>query len=141
MGTVGAVASFALRLPAGALADRVDRRHAMIVCDALRMVVLALLAALHAVDWIFVLAIATIDEVGNVICSPASLAACPAIIEPGQLENAWAASEGISASEHRRPGEAEHEKRIRERSRRLCRCPRGTGNREQEEVGGAREAR
>src|SRR5215471_2417404 len=36
VGTAASASAFAVRLPAGALADRLDRRRTMILCDALR---------------------------------------------------------------------------------------------------------
>ena len=63
-GTVGTAASgaaFAVRLPAGALADRLDRRRTMVLCDGTRMLALIALAALvvtHAVSWPIVLVVA-----------------------------------------------------------------------------------
>ena len=36
VGTSASIAAFAVRLPAGALADRLDRRRTLIVCDGVR---------------------------------------------------------------------------------------------------------
>lgn len=97
VGTVSTGVAFLARLPAGALADRVDRRRAMIVCDVVRTLVLAGLAlgvALRAVSWPLVLAAAVVDRTGDTIFSPSSMAALPAIVEDEQLEGAWAATEG-----------------------------------------------
>ena len=105
--TVTSIVSFAVRLPAGALADRVNRRTTMIVCDAVRLVVLAGLAVGvfvehtgthhlrggHAIAWQIVLVVAIIDRIGDTIFSPASTAALPKIVEGVQLEDAWAATE------------------------------------------------
>jgi MFS family permease len=105
--TVTSVVSFAVRLPAGALADRVNRRKTMIVCDCVRLTVLAGLAigvlAEHtgthyhrggqAISWEIVLVVAIIDRVGDTIFSPSSTAALPKIVEGVQLEGAWAATE------------------------------------------------
>jgi MFS family permease len=52
VGTVAALVAFVVRLPAGALADRLDRRRTMIDYDGVRRVVLAALAVavgLHAI--------------------------------------------------------------------------------------------
>lgn len=95
--TLTSVAAFLVRLPAGALADRWDRRATMIVCDAVRALTLAALAVLvatHHVTWWVVLVAATIDRVGDTLFTPASNAALPAIVHDSQLESAWAASEG-----------------------------------------------
>lgn len=43
-GTVIAVTRLLVRLPAGVLADRIDRRRALIVCDVVRVIALAGLA-------------------------------------------------------------------------------------------------
>ncbi len=96
VGTVASVAAFGVRLPAGALADRLDRRRTMIVCDGVRTVVLAGLAvavALHAITWPVVLLVAVVDRLGDTLFTPASTAALPSIVENEQLESAWAATE------------------------------------------------
>ncbi|HEU5363733.1 MAG TPA: MFS transporter [Gaiellaceae bacterium] len=96
VGTVASLAAFAVRLPAGALADRVDRRSAMIACDAVRAAALALLAALvlaHDATWPLVLAVAVVDRIGDTLFSPAATAALPLIVDDEQLEPAWAATE------------------------------------------------
>jgi Transmembrane secretion effector len=95
--TVTSVVAFVVRLPAGALADRWDRRATMIVTDLVRTVVLAALAVLVATDhvtWEEVLAVATLDRVGDTLFTPASSATLAAIVDDSQLESAWAASEG-----------------------------------------------
>ncbi len=95
--TITSVVAFLVRLPAGALADRWDRRATMIACDAVRTVTLAALAVLVAtrhITWWVVLVAATIDRVGDTLFTPASNAALPAIVHDSQLESAWAASEG-----------------------------------------------
>jgi MFS family permease len=97
VGTVSSGASFAVRLPAGALADRLDRRRTMILCDAARTVALAALAILvatGAVAWPVVLVVAVVDRAGETLFNPASMAALPLIVADEQLESAWAVSEG-----------------------------------------------
>jgi MFS family permease len=94
--TVTAVVAFAVRLPAGALADRIDRRRTMIVADGVRAAVLAGLAAgvaFDAVNWPVVLVVAIIDRVGDTIFSPSATAALANIVDERQLESAWAATE------------------------------------------------
>jgi MFS family permease len=96
VGTVASLAAFAVRLPAGALTDRIDRRQVMIICDGVRAIVLAALAVgvvLHAVSWPVVLLVAVIDRSGDAFFTPASTAALPAIVADEQLEGAWAATE------------------------------------------------
>lgn len=97
VGTGASLAAFAVRLPAGALADRLDRRRTMIACDGARTVALGLLAGLvlvHAVSWPVVMAVAIVDRAGDTLFTPASMAALPLIVPDEQLESAWAVSEG-----------------------------------------------
>lgn len=95
--TLASLAAFVVRLPAGSLADRVDRRRTMVITDAVRAVVLlALFVAVvtHHVSWPIVLVVAIIDRLGDTIFSPTSTAILPAIIEDSQFEGAVAANEG-----------------------------------------------
>jgi MFS family permease len=97
VGTGTSIAGLCLRLPAGALSDRLDRRLTMIVCDALRAAVLAMLGVLvllHLVNWPIVLVVALIDKGASTIFDPAAGAALPGIVADEQLEQAWAATEG-----------------------------------------------
>jgi MFS family permease len=96
VGTARVGVGFALRLPAGALADRLDRRRTMIGCDVVRTLALTALGVLilvHAANWPVVLGILVIDSAGGVLFDPASTAALPVIVPPQQLEAAWAATE------------------------------------------------
>jgi MFS family permease len=96
VGTATSIVSICLRLPAGALSDRLDRRRTMIVCDSVRTVALALLGVLvllHLVTWPVVLVVALVDKAGGVIFDPASMSALPGIVPDAQLEEAWAATE------------------------------------------------
>jgi MFS family permease len=96
VGTTSSLVAFAVRLPAGALADRIDRRKTMIVVDGVRTVVLlglAVAVALHAIVWPVVLAVAVIDRIGDTLFTPSSTAALPDIVDDDQLESAWAATE------------------------------------------------
>ena len=74
VGTVASAAAFAVRLPAGALADRLDRRRTMMACDAVRAVALAALAALVALGalaWPIVMVVAVVDRAGDTLFTPA----------------------------------------------------------------------
>jgi MFS family permease len=96
-GTAEAIARLCLQLPAGALADRLDRRLTMIICDTMRAVLLALLGiliVLHLASWPTVLIVSMIDGGASAIFTPAASAALPGIVPDGQLERAWAATEG-----------------------------------------------
>ncbi len=97
VGTAASASAFAVRLPAGALADRLDRRRTMILCDSVRAVAVAALAALVATDtatWPVILVVAVVDRVADTLFTPASMAALPLIVADEQLETAWAATEG-----------------------------------------------
>jgi MFS family permease len=97
VGTVRLVVQLVLGLPGGALADRLDRRRTMIVCDSARAAVLALLVALvllHMLSWPLVMIVSVIDGGASVLFNPSANAALPAIVHDSQLERAWAATEG-----------------------------------------------
>ena len=97
VGTARTVVDFIFRLPAGALADRLDRRRTMIACDSVRVAALGLLGVLvltHHVNWLIVLVILAIDSAGDVLFDPSAAAALPVIVPSEQLESAWAATEG-----------------------------------------------
>ena len=96
-GTARSAAMLVLRLPAGALSDRLDRRLTMIVCDVMRAVLLAvlgILVAAHLASWPVVLVVSVVEGGAGAIFDPAATAALPAIVPDGQLEEAWAATEG-----------------------------------------------
>ena len=95
-GTARAITLLCLQLPAGALADRFDRRLTMIICDTMRAVLLAVLAVLvvaHLASWPVVMAVSVIEGGAGAIFTPAAAAALPAIVPDGQLEQAWATTE------------------------------------------------
>ena len=97
VGTAASVAAFAVRLPAGALADRIDRRRTLVLCDTARTVALAVLTILVATDavaWPVVMVVAVVDRAGETLFNPASIAALPLIVDDEHLEAAWAVSEG-----------------------------------------------
>jgi MFS family permease len=97
VGTVRAITLLCLQLPAGALSDRLDRRLTMIVCDVMRAGLLTLLAVLIVTDlatWPVVLIVCVVEGGAGAIFNPAATAALPAIVTDGQLEEAWAATEG-----------------------------------------------
>ncbi len=97
VGTARAITRLCLQLPAGALADRFDRRLTMIICDAMRAVLMALLGILiaaHLASWPVVLIVSLIEGGAGAFFEPAATAALPGIVADGQLEEAWAATEG-----------------------------------------------
>jgi MFS family permease len=99
VGTARSVTLLLLQLPAGALADRLDRRLTMIACDVMRAVLLAVLGFLVAArlaSWPAVLAVSMVDGGAGAIFAPAATAALPGIVPDAQLEQAWAATEARS---------------------------------------------
>jgi MFS family permease len=95
-GTARAITLLCLQLPAGALADRFDRRLTMIICDTMRAVLLGVLAVLvvaHLASWPVVMAVSVIEGGAGAIFTPAAAAALPGIVPDGQLEQAWATTE------------------------------------------------
>jgi MFS family permease len=97
VGTTRAITRLCFQLPAGALADRFDRRLTMIICDSMRAVLMALLGILivaHLASWPVVLIVSLIEGGAGALFDPAATAALPGIVPDGQLEEAWAATEG-----------------------------------------------
>jgi MFS family permease len=97
VGTAREIALICLQLPAGALADRFDRRITMIACDTLRaglLAVLGILIALHLASWPVVLLVSLIEGAAGGLFDPSAAAALPAIVADEQLMQAWAATEG-----------------------------------------------
>ena len=95
-GTARAVATLCLQLPAGALADRFDRRLTMIICDIARaalLAVLCLLVATHHAPWLAVMLVGMAEGGISALFNPAATAALPVIVPDEQLEEAWAATE------------------------------------------------
>ena len=96
VGTTRAITRLCLQLPAGALADRFDRRRTMIICDSMRAVLMALLGLLivaRLASWPVVLVVSLIEGGASALFDPAATAALPGIVPDGQLEEAWAATE------------------------------------------------
>ena len=101
VGTARAATQLCLQLPAGALADRFDRRLTMIVCDIVRAALLGLLGiliVLHLAPWPVVLIVSLIEGGANAIFDPSATAAVPAIVPEGQIDQAWVATEARTYS-------------------------------------------
>lgn len=93
VGTVAAIARIATRLPAGVLLDRVNRRVAMLSCDAARLIAFAGLAVLvltgHA-SLIIIALVAVVEAVGSAIFEIAEASAIPMIVPIEQVADASA---------------------------------------------------
>ncbi len=96
VGFAATIPYLVLQLPAGVLVDRVDRRRAMLACDAGRLVVLAGVAAAVATGqtplWLLVLT-ALAEGCLTVVFNLAELSAIQLLVASEQLEPALAQNE------------------------------------------------
>lgn len=86
----------ALALPAGLLADRVNRRHVMVVTDGVRALTMAsipIAAAAGGVPYALILVVAAIDGTGYVLTNVAERGALRQLVAPEQLGDAVARNE------------------------------------------------
>lgn len=97
VGSTQLAVAMAFRLPAGAIADRVDRRRLMIACDAVRLAALGglgLTVLLQMASWELVIVVAVADSSLAVFFSPAEAGTVRAVVpDPGQMPQAMAANE------------------------------------------------
>lgn len=96
VGTANLAARAALTLPAGALADRWDRRRIMIAAEALRLTAVAVLTVAILTGWAafpLIVAVAAVDGVGAAFFGPAQAAALRRIVPTVQLPTAAARNE------------------------------------------------
>ncbi len=96
LGTAGLVTRTALRLPAGALVDRWDRRRVMLCCDGVRAAaLLAVVAAVAAgVAGVGLLLVAVVVEsASGVFFLPAERAALRSVVPVEQLSSALAVNQ------------------------------------------------
>ena len=85
-----------LALPAGALADRVNRKHLMVACDGIRAVALATIPialAAGGAPYPLIVAVAFIDGSGFVVSYVAERGALRQLVPPEQLSEAVARNE------------------------------------------------
>jgi MFS family permease len=96
VGTIEQVARLLCRLPAGVLADRLDRRRTMLLCDAIRLV------AYIALGWavmtgraglIVIIAVAVVDAVAGTMFGTAEHSSLRSIVPAAQLPAAVARNE------------------------------------------------
>ena len=100
VGTAGTVVRALVRLPAGVLVDRVNRRWAMLGCDAARLAGFALLGVLvlagrATLVWIMVAAV--VEAAGSAVFMTAERAALRSVVALSQLSGAVARNEARSA--------------------------------------------
>ncbi|MET9258942.1 MFS transporter [Amycolatopsis sp. NPDC004079] len=95
VGAVSAVTRLVVLVPTGALVDRWNRKHVMLVCEAVRVPALAGLAfgvTAGAVPFACLLAVAVIDGTATAMFAPAEEAALPQVVAEHQLSTAVAAN-------------------------------------------------
>jgi predicted MFS family arabinose efflux permease len=91
-----ALTTFLVRLPAGVVADRIDRRRLMLVCDAGRIVAVGSIAAaawFGAVTLAHVLAVAVVEGTLGALFGPAEAVAVRRVVPPSQVQDAVATNE------------------------------------------------
>jgi MFS family permease len=96
VGTVTQVVRLLTRLPGGVLADRVNRRRALLACDAVRLVTFAALAVTVAtghVDLLIIIAVAVVDAIGGTMFQTTEHAALRSIVDRSRLPDAVARNE------------------------------------------------
>jgi hypothetical protein len=95
VGTVLAATAFVLRLPAGALVDRLPRKRVLVFCDLGRAVNSGGLAAALALGhfwYAHVLAVAFVEAALGVLFGPAETAAVRRVVGPERVREAVAAN-------------------------------------------------
>ena len=96
VGTAAQVTKLLTRLPAGVLADRVNRRNVMLACDAVRLAAFVALAAAVATGHAglaAIIVVAVIDAVCGALFNTAEHAALRSIVPGAQLSAAVARNE------------------------------------------------
>jgi MFS family permease len=99
VGSVLTATTFVVRLPAGALVDRLDRRRLMIVCDAARATASSSLAAAIALGhfrFAHVLVVAFVEGSMGTVFGPAESAAVRLAVAPEQRREAVALNQSRS---------------------------------------------
>ncbi|MFI5897230.1 MFS transporter [Actinoplanes sp. NPDC051513] len=96
VGTTALLVAHAARLPSGVLADRVDRRRAMLACDVIRLLAfLALAAAVAAgrATLAVIIVVAVLDAACGALFNTVEHAALRSIVPTSQLPDAVARNE------------------------------------------------
>jgi predicted MFS family arabinose efflux permease len=99
VGTAAQIAKLVARLPAGVLADRVDRRRAMLACDVIRLIAFVALAATVATgraDLTVIASVAVLDAACSALFNTVEHAALRSIVPTEQLPAAVARNEARS---------------------------------------------
>jgi len=99
VGTTALVVKLAMRLPAGVLADRIDRRRALLACDVVRLIAFLLLAAAVAAgraDLVVIIVVTILDACCTAMFNTIELASIRSIVPRSQLPSAVARNEARS---------------------------------------------
>jgi MFS family permease len=101
VGTVALIVKLAARLPSGVLADRVDRRRAMLACDLIRLLAFLALAVAVAAGRLtlgVIILVAVLDAACTAVFNTVEHAALRSIVPRGQLPAAVARNDARSYS-------------------------------------------
>ncbi len=101
VGTGGSIARLVMRLPAGVIVDRVDRKRLMIACDAVRLVAYAALAALvltHHAPIVVIIVVAVIDALAGAVFNTSEMSAVRNVVGMEQVPAATARNEARTAA-------------------------------------------
>jgi len=96
VGTVSALTSFLLRLPLSVVADRVNAKKLMLLCDGGRVVAvgsLAIACALDQVTMVHIIGVAVCEAVFGVLFAPAEVIAVRQLVPREQLGDALATNQ------------------------------------------------
>ncbi|MBS2537004.1 MFS transporter [Catenulispora sp. NF23] len=99
VGTAGLVVATVCRLPAGALADRFDRRRLMILCDAVRLVGYAALAwavVAGRASLAVIMTVVAVSAAATAVFTTTEFAAVRSLVRPNQIVSAVARNEARS---------------------------------------------
>ncbi|SCF02152.1 Predicted arabinose efflux permease, MFS family [Micromonospora viridifaciens] len=99
VGTITQVARLVLRLPAGVLVDRLDRRRVMMSCDALRLAAFTTLTVAVVsgrAGFALILMVAAVDAASSAVSGTAEDASVRSIVPIAQLPSAVARNEARS---------------------------------------------
>ncbi|WP_433302725.1 MFS transporter [Actinoplanes sp. CA-030573] len=96
VGTCALIAKLATRLPAGVLADRVDRRRAMLICDVIRLIAgigLGVAVATGRATLALIITVAVLDAACTALFNTIEHASLRSIVPAAQLPAAVARNE------------------------------------------------
>jgi MFS family permease len=99
VGTTALIVKLAVRLPAGVLADRIDRRRALLACDVVRLIAFLLLAAAIAAGragLVVIIVVVVLDACCTAMFNTIELASIRSIVPTSQLPAAVARNEARS---------------------------------------------